>query len=186
VGRFGFHPYIPFKTWCHEVLHFIDRKRGFHLSISHPGKTTNYQMQVVEALDELDGFAVQAMFPSHALVLRPNDPEDNTVLFQGVGTRNELEMTFHESRRRSRDGRVWVQTDMRAHMNPTRMAMIQEAADTLAQRLATACPDCGAPGWGRICAQREIFSAARASTALRNDSEVNGCVLCQYTEAMTG
>jgi hypothetical protein len=141
-------------------------------------------MQVVEAFEELEEFAVQTLFPSHALVLRPNDPVDNTILFQGIYAQNELESAFYEAFRHSRDGRVWVQTDMRAHMNPTRMTVIKEAADKLAQRLATACPDCGAPGWGSIHAERAVLSAISAHPTRMNDSQTFGCVLCQHTEEM--
>jgi hypothetical protein len=44
---------------------------------------------------------------------------------------------------------VWLETDMRAHRSPTRMAQISEAAKSLAERLASVCPACTAPGFGR-------------------------------------
>lgn len=187
AGRFGFHPLIPFMPCYQEVLHFMDRKRGFQLSVSHVGEKTNYQMQVVEALEELEEFAAQAKFPSHALIARPNDPKyptDATVIFEGITTQNELKTAVKESLRYSRDRRAWVQTDMRAHMNPSRMAVIQEVADTLAQRLATTCPACGAPGWGSVRAERGLFCESCAEPTQKVVSEIFGCVLCQHVEAV--
>lgn len=180
-GIFGFHPFIPFLPRCHEVLHFMDGKRGFHLSITHQSEKTNYQMQVVDALEDLEEFAVRAKFPSHALLLRPNDPKETIIIFKGVTTQDGLETAFRESLRYSNDGKVWVQTDMRANMNPSRMAVIEEVADILALRLATVCPACGAPGWGSIRAGSDTLCAEPAPTVV---SEIFGCVFCQHTEVM--
>ena len=41
-------------------------------------------------------------------------------------------------------GACWVETDMRAMMNPTRMRVIGEAAERFAAELARGCPVCGA------------------------------------------
>ena len=47
---------------------------------------------------------------------------------------------------------------MRAHLNPTRMGAVAEAAADLARRLQARCPTCTFPGWtprllaGRPCA----------------------------------
>jgi hypothetical protein len=183
-GSFGLHPRIPFLPWCHEALHFIDRKRGFHLSVSHRGRDTNYQSRVVDAPEALARFAAEAKFPSHALILRPNDPVDSADVFAGIVTQGELEAAFRESLSRSKDGRVWVQTDMRAHMNPSRMTVIGELADALARRLATPCPACGAPGWGSIRGESADTGDAFAEPPRSVCRAVFGCVLCPHTEAV--
>jgi hypothetical protein len=183
-GSFGPHPLLPFLPCDHEVLHFVDRKRGFDLSVSHLSENTNYRMQSVGTLEELERFAVEAKFPSHALIVRPNDRMDNTVLIKGIDTREGLETAFLESRRHSGDGKVWVQTDMRAHRNPSRMAVIGEAAEKLAQRLATTCPACGTPGWGSLRTEVGLpceYCAEPTEMVVRT---IFGCVLCAHTEAM--
>ena len=43
---------------------------------------------------------------------------------------------------------VWIETDMRAHLNPRRQAVIRRAAQRLADRLSQHCPACQAPGYG--------------------------------------
>ena len=43
---------------------------------------------------------------------------------------------------------VWIETDMRAHLNPRRQAVIRRAAQRLADRLSQYCPACQAPGYG--------------------------------------
>ena len=77
-----------------------------------------------------------------------------------------------------RPGRALVQTDMRAHLNPTRQRALTELAERLARRIAALCPVCASPGWGIIavetgrpcewCAQPtplvayDVFGCARA------------------------
>ncbi|HEU4952564.1 MAG TPA: DUF6671 family protein [Holophagaceae bacterium] len=43
---------------------------------------------------------------------------------------------------------LWLQAELRAHLNPDRMAAVAAAAADLARRLATPCPACRAPGFG--------------------------------------
>lgn len=43
-----------------------------------------------------------------------------------------------------------MQTDMRAHHNPTRQADLHRLAVALGERLAAACPRCRCPGWGVV------------------------------------
>jgi Kef-type K+ transport system membrane component KefB len=50
-------------------------------------------------------------------------------------------------RRADSRGQVWLEADMRAHRNPTRMRSIRRVGVALARRLATPCPSCMAPGW---------------------------------------
>ncbi|HSW33828.1 MAG TPA: DUF6671 family protein [Steroidobacteraceae bacterium] len=40
---------------------------------------------------------------------------------------------------------MFLESDLRAHANPTRMAMIRQAAEDLATRYRSPCPRCGAP-----------------------------------------
>ena len=55
-------------------------------------------------------------------------------------------------------GSVWLEADMRAHLNPTRMEAVAAAAADLIRRLQARCPACAYPDWtavvreGRSCA----------------------------------
>ena len=42
---------------------------------------------------------------------------------------------------------LWLETDLRAHLNPTRMAAIAAAAADLVANARCRCPGCGAPGF---------------------------------------
>ena len=183
-GSFGPHPLVPLLPCDQEILYFIDRKRKFHLHLVQVSNKTNYQMQSLNSMEELQQFALVSKFPSHALILRPNSSRDKKVLFKGVNSQSSLEEAFHESFKQSDDGKVWVETDMRAQMNPSRMAVIGELADKLAQRLATCCPACDAPGWGCVRFDKGLRCEYCDQPTTMVAHEVFGCVLCEQIEKL--
>ena len=183
-GSFGPHPFIPFLPCDQEILYFIDRKRGFHLHMTHLNEKTNYQMKAVKSLEELQSFAEAAQFPSHALILRPDDHYTKSPIYKGIDTQEALIEAFNKSLVHSSDGKVWVETDMRAQFNPSRMEAIGELAYKLAQRLATQCSACNAPGWGRTSVEKGLHCEYCDQETEMVAHEIYGCVLCEHTETM--
>jgi hypothetical protein len=181
-GSFGPHPLIPFIPCGQEILYFIDRKRNFHLHLSRLCDNTNYRMQAVDSLEDLQNFAAETQFPSHALVIRPKHWHPGQIIFKGINTLESLESSFNRSKSESQDGLVWVETDMRAHMNPTRMSEIGELSHQLAQRLATQCPVCQAPGWGLVSAEKGLRCEYCDQPTEMIGHELFGCVLCDHKE----
>lgn len=155
-GSFGPHPSLPYLKADLELLLFMDLIRGFQLEIMHVSTQTNYAMKSIRDFEELEEFARDSKFPSHALIVRPNQWNDPSILYKGIQTIEALEEAFRISRNHSADRRVWVETDMRAHYNPTRMQVIREASQKLATRLATTCPQCYNPGWGSTRIERGL------------------------------
>lgn len=183
-GSFGPHPLVPFLARDQEILYFIDRRHGIHLHMVHASEKTNYQMKAIRTLDELQDFAVSAEFPSHALVLRPNDRSSKDVLFKGILDSNMLKESFEKAKRTSSDGLVWAETDMRAQFNPTRMSVIGELADKMARQLATLCPSCETPGWGIRTTERGLVCEGCGQATHMIVHEIHGCVLCSHTEKL--
>lgn len=181
-GSFGPHPFIPFLPCDQEILYFIDRRREFHLHMTYMSEKTNYQMKSVSSFEELTTFAEAAQFPTHALIIRSDDPSQKTLIYKGIHTQEALVEAFAEALLHSRDKKVWVETDMRAQHNPTRMSVIGELATKLATRLATACPTCHAPGWGRVNAEKGLRCEYCDQETEMIAHEAYGCVLCQHTE----
>ena len=181
-GSFGPHPVVPFLGSGEEVLYFIDRKRDFQLHVRHSGLETNFRSATVDRLAELHAFAETAGFPGHALILRAAGPVAAGVLHKGLRTVKALEAAFAASREASAAGSVHVETDMRAHRNPTRMETIRALAGELARRLATPCPACAAPGWGRVGVERGLACAWCGAETGRVRREVLGCAKCAHRE----
>ncbi len=182
-GSFGPHPFMPFIPCDHEILYFIDKKHGFHLHLSHLSEKTNYQMKALDSWEELKIFASQTLFPSHALILRPNNIENKYPIFKGINTWQELEESFKESLKLSDKKKVWVETDMRAHMNPSRMEVIRELGTKLAQRLATYCPSCLAPGWGNIRVKKGLECSWCGEETENIKNEIFGCTKCAFEDS---
>lgn len=137
-GSFGPHPAIPFLAAAHEMMLFIDGESGLEIAEEQLSPDTNFAALDVTPEADLKSFLAQAGFPSHALILRSGG---ETV--KAITSRQRLEALLRRA-----DGPVRLETDMRAHLNPTRMAAIGRLARRLAERIATPCPACGAPGFG--------------------------------------
>ncbi len=182
-GSFGPHPQMPFLPGDVEVLYFIDRERDLQLHLSQTSTNTNYQMQTIDSLASLNEFAEKAQFPSHALIIRPNAPRDNQHIVKGLQNQDDLEHAFHHACSLSDDSSAWIETDMRAHVNPSRMKIISELAVTMAKRLSTTCPSCNAPGWGQISIETGLECELCGAKTNEIKFEIYGCVKCGYKES---
>ena len=181
-GSFGPHPYFPFIGYNNEILYFIDRPRDFHLYVSHGSEKTNYNMQSISSMEQLQIFCKKALFPSHALIIRPENKDNKNYIFKGIQTQDMLEEAFKDASKRSAYGNIWVETDMRANMNPSRMKVIEELAIIFAKKLATLCIKCKTPGWGKISIERGLECSWCKNPTDVIKAEVYGCVRCDYKE----
>jgi hypothetical protein len=183
-GSFGPHSFIPFLPRDQEILYFIDRRHDFHLHLSHVSANTNYQMKSITSFDELKAFLTSSQFPSHGLILRPNNKESSNLIFKGVCDESELKEAFKRCQKKSSDSMVWVETDMRAHMNPSRMEVIRELANKLSLRLASHCPKCSMPGWGIVSTESGLRCEDCGLPTELTKYEIFGCVKCAYEEVL--
>ncbi|MBY0378454.1 MAG: hypothetical protein K2Q33_07825 [Gammaproteobacteria bacterium] len=181
-GSFGHHPSIPFLPCDHEMLYFIDCRHDFHLYLSHVSKETNYRMELIDSLENLNEFAKSTLFPSHALILRPNDRSTKHPIFKGINSQAALEEAFIECNKLALKGKVWVETDMRAHLNPSRMKVIRELSENFSSRLATPCPSCAVPGWGAIGVEKGLICSGCGEKTILAKHEIYGCGRCVYQE----
>ena len=179
-GSFGPHPLFPIVAGDYEILYFIDQRHGFHLHMSHLSEKTNYRTEAVQSWEELQKFTEDTLFPSHAVILRPNDRKTKEPIFKGINSRTDLKEAFNECIKKSLDGKVWVETDMRAQFNPSRMKVIGELATKLADRLATLCPKCATPGWGKVRVEKGLECSWCGSKTELMKSEIFGCVKCNH------
>lgn len=136
-GSFGPHPWLPFAAGGVETLVFVDDAAGLVVSETRVARRTNYGRLTLGDGD-LDAWLGRVGFPSHGLVVRSTD---GSVIAKGVADRLALDRLIA-------DGAATIETDMRAHCNPTRQVAIRAVADALARRLATTCPVCDSGGWG--------------------------------------
>jgi hypothetical protein len=143
-GSFGPHPSIFLINADDEFIIFIDKKNNIEVIARELSPSTNFNGQVVQSEKELMEFADSIGFPEHGLILR-HSKEDTTELHKGIVDEESLKNLFKSLK--SKYGKAYVETDMRAMYNPTRMQVIQKAASKLVEQLKSKCPKCHMPGF---------------------------------------
>jgi hypothetical protein len=144
-GSFGSDPFTGMLPWNRELLIWIDDRLGIEV-IAHSAGKTNFSHRLVESWVEAQDFARSAGFPEHHLVVRPED-ENHPELRKGLADWPSLEDAVTWALNFARNRRAFVETDMRAFANPTRLENIRLAAVDLGRRLSSFCPVCSAPGF---------------------------------------
>lgn len=181
-GSFVTDPIVPFLAMHHEILAFVDDDRGIDVHEQMATNDTNSDHAVVSNVAELDRFLQRIGFPAHAVIVRPHSGPVELGIRKGLQTRAELEDAIQIAVRCSDDGLAQVETDMRAHLNPTRARVIRKLGFQLALRLRRRCPECDAPGWGRVDVEVGLpCSWCGAPTDLVR-YEVYGCAGCDHRE----
>lgn len=180
-GSFGPHPALPLVTADDEVVALVDRVTGV---VVHGRAVRAAEVAVSGVLglsDDLAPFVARADLPRHRLSVRPDaaHPRRHHVT-SGIGSLDELEGAVRRWSPHGRDGRVVVSTDFRAHVCPSRSAVIAEAAADLALRLGRRCPGCRTPGWGvvRLLDGAPCRWCARPTHTVR--AEEWACPACSY------
>lgn len=147
-GSFGPHPYIPFLALDRELIVLIDRETGLELIGRDASSETNFDHAVVSNVDSAMKFAERAKFPDHGLIVIgcvDNQPVPDQALIKDITDRESLEAAVGEAVNKC--GAAFVETDMRAHRNPTRMSAIGRATADLVRRFRSRCPECDYPGF---------------------------------------
>jgi len=180
-GSFGPHPLIPFLSASdYELLVFVDDEIGFTVVEGILTEVTNFGQAEARTIDDLADFLPLARFPSHALTTRPNEGLKPDLLFKGLADHAALAHAVQCCAAASADGLAHVETDMRAHVNPTRQTAIRQVAFRLARRLAALCPSCGTPGWGGTGVERGLPCKACGSPTELIRHEIFGCARCEH------
>lgn len=143
-GSFGPHPFIGFVNADDEILVFMDKKYGLEIIARELSTQTNFDKQEVSSLEKLIEFAQRTKFPSHALILRSTENKSEDLV---KGIRDEVSLTSTFLNLLQKRKSVFVETDMRAMFNPTRMKVITRATEKLVEKILTECPICNTPGF---------------------------------------
>lgn len=170
-GSFGPHPWLPFGAGGIETLAFINATRGLELTLSAVSRRTNFAHHIITEREDIAPFLARIGFPAHALVVRS---PDGSLLASGVAHMDALAPLAWPGNR--------LETDMRAHLNPTRMAAIRALASRLATRLATLCPACHSPGFGEVDVLRGLPCATCGQPTQGVRSIIHGCTVCGHQQ----
>ena len=141
-GSFGPDPYVGMTAWACEALVWWDAHKERAVVAMVQGASTNYAQCTVSDWAQAQEFARNAGFPGHGIVVgKPGSSFFSKDCNDWTDLQPRVQAALQQ-------GPLWLETDMRAHRNPTRMAMIAQCAEKLAQLLQSHCPSCQQPGFG--------------------------------------
>jgi hypothetical protein len=187
-GSFGPHPQLPLLPAGMECWVFVDRRRGLTISEQGLAPRTNFAHRLQrpvtpsESVPELTAWLTQIGFPRHRLIVRAHLAGDTGSVEKGVGCWDDLALAITRAAAVSSDGLALVETDMRAHCNPTRMAAIRRMTFRLVRRLARPCPACQSPGWGVVGQRPGLPCAACGSPTAVTRALIWGCGHCGHQD----
>jgi hypothetical protein len=153
-GSFGHHPTLFFGHADDELVFFIDKKNDLEIYARELSTETNFGGTEIKSLSEAEEFASKHGFPQHALIVK-NQEDDFVYIRKGINNNTDLDQFVKECL--SRYGMAYLETDMRAMYNPTRMRVIERAAQKLMEKINSKCPECQTHG----------FSVSEAKPGLR-------------------
>jgi len=178
-GSFGPYPPAPFIPCDEEFLVLFDAQEDAFLEHRHVSLLTVFGGEACTGWGQVKAFAERMKFPQHHLVLRPQERwATGDALYKGIAEEGELRARAEAMI--ATNGACWVETDMRALANPTRMAVIGETAERFAEELSRFCPSCGTC-WFRVTGTRTGLPCEQCgwpTEVVR--SYVRTCAACGY------
>lgn len=148
-GSFGPDPHFPMLPFGREIVLLKDRDSGLELIGFDAGSETNFDHVEVSDVGKAGAFAKRIGFPEHGLIVMgcvDGKPSPDAALFKDIPTLEDLNRAVERAVRLC--GSAFLEADMRAHRNPTRMRAVGRAAADLVRRFHSRCPDCNYPGYG--------------------------------------
>lgn len=144
-GSFGPHPYIPFVTADSEVIVLFDTKTETYFYLHNITTETNFAEKEISSVHQLEDFLNEIQFPSHAVIVSATSDDGITLFEKAIQDADMLKASINRLLSISKNGLVKVQTDMRAHLNPSRMKFIKQCAVKFVEELKIVCPQCNYP-----------------------------------------
>lgn len=148
-GSFGAHPSLFFAHVNEELIMLKDFKNDIEIVAKEVSMETNFNGKTINSEDDLLEFAKRVSFPSHAIILKP-EKNNFSKIFKGVNSKEVLLKNYKQLKHEFNS--VYVETDMRAMHNPTRMKLIEKVTLKLIDKIKNSCPKCALPGFDIVIA----------------------------------
>ncbi len=178
-GSFGSHAAAFFVPADEEVLLLVDTKNDFEILAREISTATNFAAAEITTEAQLQAFAKKTGFPEHGLILKKSK-DDFTGLIKGITDWKKLRANFYYFL--NEFGSAYVETDMRAMVNPMRMKVIEKAAQKLVTHIYTTCPKCHSPGFIATDATSGLPCYLCHAPTRSTLSLISKCQKCFYTE----
>ena len=181
-GSFGTHPSFYFIPADDELMLLYDKKNEIEIIVRELSTDTNFNQSEIESEEKLREFVAKTNFPSHALIIR-SGKEEFTDIVKGINDASVLFDTFR--RFISKYRKAYLETDMRAMHNPTRMKVIEKATQKLAEKIKSLCPNCFMPGFGVTQIKKGLPCELCKSPTNSALSHIYVCQKCAHANEIT-
>ena len=178
-GSFGSHPLIFFAPANEEMLMFKDIKNDVEIVVKAISTETNFNATEIKNESELMQFANKVKFPTHGLILKPSE-NDFSKIIKGITDEVTLKNSFKEIV--NEFGTAYLETDMRALYNPTRMELIEKVTLKLIKAIQSKCPNCNTPGFIESESKLGLKCDLCHSPTRSILSHISKCKKCNYTK----
>jgi hypothetical protein len=176
-GSFGNHPTIFFSPANDELIMLYDKKNNVEIVERIVSMETNFDAQEVNSFSQLEEFVNKIKFPSHAVIVK-NSQHNWTKISKGIQDFETLKTIFFDFTKDQSS--CFVETDMRANYNPTRMHIIKEVGLKLVQKINTVCPNCQFPGFGVVRAEAGLLCNQCHLPTRSISAHIYQCNRCEY------
>lgn len=142
-GSFGNHPFIPFAVANEEIILLRDQKNNLEIIAKTLSTNTNFAMEKLTNIGDLEKFLDKAGYPQHGVIFKPNS--NPSTWRKCAGKVDKVKAYFNLFQHENME--TWIETDMRAMRNPTRMSVIEDSTKKLIELVRSTCPQCNTPGF---------------------------------------
>lgn len=180
-GSFGSHPVLGFLPADEEILLLKDFQHGVEFKAKVVSTQTNFAANEYCDWEPVLFFASQVGFPSHALMVRAAK-DDYREIHKGITNWQKLKESFSYFEKKF--GKAYIETDMRARYNPTRLNVIREATEKLLETIHTLCPLCEGPGFAVSEVVKGLPCSQCNAPTQSVKAAVHFCQHCGHTETV--
>lgn len=180
-GAYAAHPDAPFLCQATELVLLVDRRHNLEIAGYHRSSQVHMHQRWVCSPQEAVTAALAQDFPRHGIVVRIS-PHTTRGMCKDLQSADQLAAHAQRLLRWPWRRKIFLETDMRAHRNPTRMACIAAAATDLVSRMQSRCPQCATPGFG-ISSTQAGLPCEQCGMPTRNIlKQLSRCGKCGYTK----
>lgn len=175
------HPQCPFLPWNTEILLFLDLKNDLEIEALYTTFDTNMAGKYVSSVEKALEFATKIGFPEHGVIVRKSK-NDTKSLYKNIRTVQELKDISSKLLSGFFTKKIYLETDMRAHRNPTRRNAILEVSKLLLKNLNSLCPSCSTPGYLVTDIERGLICKRCLQETELPEYEIFSCKKCGFSE----
>lgn len=161
-----------------ELLVFVDDARRIELVEAFTGPVDLPPARAVTSGKHAVAFAEAMGFPRQGVMVHADRAQGTEVAKE---LRTPTALAEHVDRLAREGASLTITPDYRAHRSPARSDVIRRLCLRMAERLATPCPACAAPGYGRTDVRRGLPCGDCGELTSLPLADVHGCAACDAT-----